>query len=551
MENKYQSLSTDTKYETYSADTGRNLEQKYKLLIADDEYWTREKLRRMIEWEKYSIECLEPATNGEEVLERLKEEQPDILITDINMPYVNGIELLQQVQKDYPEMITFVISGYDDFEYVKESFMAGSMNYLLKPVSKFDLINALAKALDKVSEKRNRKKELLKAASMIQDREYSRFLEKQERPFTPGITMNSQVDFAGASFLLIKIHNMHDISSKFQYDRALLSMEIKKKLRQIMKDDGKLIVFNHIYRSNEFMILTEIDKHEMNVWALKIIRFFEEFTSAPVTVVVSEPSYSLESLHQAYTQTIASLMTRKFEKVSQILGTQENMQAESQKIENYFSDAMMQEFRQILKKRKSAQAKEFIRENIAFGKKDVTWRYLEVRQVVKRLLNLIQDMYAESMNAGDVIALENLTDYVDKSVEQLDLQYLCQVLDDVVDFAMSIRGEEVVETTRDIIKQAAAYINEHYYEELTLGSLAEQFHVESSYFSRLFRQETRQNVMLYIAEKRIQKAKEYMKDEKRSLTEIAFLVGYDDYTYFNRVFRKIVGVNPREYRGGK
>lgn len=526
------------------------MENKYKVLIADDEYWTREKLRRMIEWEKYSIECLEPAINGEEVLERLQNEQPDILITDINMPYVNGIELLQQIQKNYPEVITFVISGYDDFEYVRESFMAGSMNYLLKPVSKFDLINALVKALDKVSESRNQKMELLKASSMIQDREFSRFLEKQERPFTPAITMNSQVDFAGANLLLIKIHSMHDLSAKYQYDRSLLSIDIKKNLRRIMKDDGKMIVFNHVYRSNEFLILTPIDKQEANLWALKIIHYFSEMTSAPVTVVISEPSYSLESLHQAYTQAIASLMTRKFENISQVISVQEDRQAETRKIENHISDAAMQEFRQILKKRRAAQAKVFIRENIALAKEEVDWIYLEVRQTVKRLLNLIQDMYADSMSAGDLVALEGLTDYVDKSVEFMDRHYLCQVLDDVVDFAMSIRGEEVVETTRDIIKQAASYIDEHYYEELTLASLAEQFHVESSYFSRLFRQETGQNVMLYIAEKRIQKAKEYMQDEKRSLTEIAFLVGYDDYTYFNRVFRKIAGVNPREYRGG-
>lgn len=526
------------------------MECKYKVLIADDEYWTREKLRRMIEWEKYDIECLEPATNGEEVLERLKAERPDILITDINMPYVNGIELLQQVQKDYPELITFVISGYDDFEYVRESFMAGSMNYLLKPVSKIDLITALSKALDKVSETRNQKRELLRASSMIQDREFSRFLEKQDCPFTPGITMNSQVDYAGASLLFIKIHNMHDLSGRFQYDRSLLSMEIKRNLRRLCKDDGKMLVFNHIYRSNEFLILTEMDKQEVQVCALKINNYFGEMTTSPVTVVISEPSYSLESLHQAYTQAIASLMTRKFENVSVILEVREERQTESRKIENHFTDAMLQEFKQILKKRKSAQAKEFIREGMALGKEHANWIYLEVRQAVKRILNLIQDMYADSMNAGDLIALEGLIDYVDKSVERMDRKYLCQVLDDVVDFAISIRGEKVVETTRGIIKQAAAYIDEHYYEELTLATLADQFHVESSYFSRLFRQETGQNVMLYIAEKRIQKAKEYMLDEKRSLTEIAFLVGYDDYTYFNRVFRKIVGINPREYRTG-
>lgn len=525
------------------------MERKYKVLIADDEYWTREKLRRMIEWEKYSIECLEPATNGEEVLERLKTEQPDILITDINMPYVNGIELLQQIQQGYPEIITFVISGYDDFEYVRESFMAGSMNYLLKPVSKFDLIHALTKALEKVSESRNQKWELLKASSMIQDREFSRLLEKQERPFTPAITMNSQVDFVGASLLLIKIHNMHDLSGKYQYDRTLLSIEIKRNLKKILKDDGKTIVFNHVYRSNEFLILTEKEKQEIAVWALKIIHYFERITTAPVTVVSSEPTYSLESLHQAYTQTISTLMTRKFENISQILVEKSDHTIESQKIENRFSDSMMQEFRQILKKKKAVQAKKYIRDVIGLGKSNENWLYLEVRQTVKRLLNLIQDMYADSMSASDMIAMENLIDYVDKSIEQMNGEYLCQLLDDVVDFALSIRGEEVMETTRDIIKQAALYIDEHFYEELTLASLAEQFHVESSYFSRLFRQETGQNVMLYIAETRIKKAKEYMKDEKRSLTEIAFLVGYDDYTYFNRVFRKIVGKNPREYRG--
>lgn len=524
------------------------MECKYKVLIADDEYWTREKLRRMIEWEKYAIECLEPATNGEEVLERLKTEQPDILITDINMPYVNGIELLQEIQKAYPEVITFVISGYDDFTYVRESFMAGSMNYLLKPVSKIDLIQALTKALERVSKNRNQKRELLKASSMLQDREFSRFLEKQERPFTPAITLNSQVDFAGASLLLIKIHNMHDLSGKYQYDRSFLSMEIKRNLKSIWKDEGKTIVFNHVYRSNEFLILTEREKQEIGVWALKIVHYFEEITTSPVTVVCSAPMYSLESLHQAYTQTISTLMTRKFENTSQILVGNGNHMAESQKIENRFSDFMMQEFRHILKKRKAQQAKKYIRETIGIGDDSKNWMYLEVRQTVKRLLNLIQDMYADSMSAADMIAMESLTDYVDKSIEQMDREYLCQLLDDVVEFAVSLRGDEVIETTRDIIKLAAAYIDVHYYEELTLTSLAGQFHVESSYFSRLFRQETGQNVMLYIAEKRIQKAKEYMEDEGKSLTEIAFLVGYDDYTYFNRVFRKIVGKNPREYR---
>lgn len=76
--------------------------KSYKVLFADDEYWTREKMARIIPWEKYSLEFLKPASDGEEVLERLSEEKPDILITDINMPYVNGVELLKKVHTEYP-----------------------------------------------------------------------------------------------------------------------------------------------------------------------------------------------------------------------------------------------------------------------------------------------------------------------------------------------------------------------------------------------------------------------------------------------------------------
>ena len=80
--------------------------------------------------------------------------------------------------------------------------------------------------------------------------------------------------------------------------------------------------------------------------------------------------------------------------------------------------------------------------------------------------------------------------------------------------------------------------------------LAGRYGVESSYFSRMFKQETGKNLMLYIAEKRVAKAREYMEDKNINLTEIAFLTGYDDYTYFSKVFKKFTGVSPREYRHG-
>ena len=91
----------------------------YKVLFADDEYWTREKMRSMIPWETYDLDFLEPAADGEDAWEKINNYQPDIFITDINMPFLSGVELLQRVRDKYPEIITFVISGYDDFDYVE------------------------------------------------------------------------------------------------------------------------------------------------------------------------------------------------------------------------------------------------------------------------------------------------------------------------------------------------------------------------------------------------------------------------------------------------
>ena len=121
---------------------------KYKVLAADDEFWSRENIRNLIPWEEYSLEFLEPACDGEEVMERIAEEKPDIILTDINMPFLSGLELLQRLQNEYPEIITIAISGYDDFDKVKGVFVSGGLDYLLKPVGKEEMVKVLTRHWD-------------------------------------------------------------------------------------------------------------------------------------------------------------------------------------------------------------------------------------------------------------------------------------------------------------------------------------------------------------------------------------------------------------------
>ena len=528
----------------------------YKVLIADDEYWTREKLCSMIDWPRYSLSCMKPASDGEEVLKRLEEDRPHILITDINMPFVNGVELLQVIHEKYPDIITFVISGYDDFQYVKDAFMAGSINYLVKPITRIDLVNALSKALEIISsrqadarQRQEQQNQLLKASSLLQDREFSQLLERENSSFTPIITMNNEMDFAGMSLMLIKIHNIGGLACEYGHNMNLLSYSVKKEIRRCLKSDAPY-VFNHVYRPNEFAVISEMDNSELTDRARYILVQLKSLFQSPLTIMISGHSYSLESIHDAYIQDISMLMTRVYSP-DDVMIVPERMDEirEKRKICNRFGDRQARELKELIRHGSRSAI-----ENLIFQKTGLSrcaeerWEYLEVKQTVKRILNTFSETLADDLRPEEIATLENMVNMSDRIIERLDADGLCDAIRDVVDFCMSVGHEEPISTVSDIIRHAAVYVDENYNEDLSLSLLAKKFGMESTYFSRTFRQETGENLMVYITRKRMEKAAGYMRESDISLTEIAFMVGYDDYAYFNRVFRKAYGKSPRDYR---
>lgn len=520
----------------------------YKLLIADDEYWTREKLKNMINWEEYHITFMKPAENGEEVLLRLQDEVPDILITDINMPFINGVNLVKEIKEKYPQIIVFVVSGYDDFSYVKETLMAGAINYLLKPVSKVDMVNTVSKALEIIGKREKDREQSLKVASLIQDRELSLLVEKEQSPFAPMIIMENGHEMAGCSVMLLKIHELQGYMEEYHYDMNLLSCHIKQRIKKITNIEN-LLIFNYIFRSNEFIIATELEISEQKRIAERILGAFIKEGKSPITIAVSEHTYTMESIHNAYVQSVSVLMARPFNRSSMILFCNQEEKSIQKKVENRINKENEMQIRALLKNGNIKALKDLILNVI--GMKSCAedgWSYLEVRQTVKKICNTLIDYVLLQEQPDLVLELESLIEMADKMVERLDVRLLCEIQVEIIDNIANELKNDVTGSIKDVVKQAVEYIDQNYFEELTLVSLAEKYCVESSYFSRLFKQETGKNLMLYIAEKRIEKAIEYMKDENVNLTEIAFLTGYDDYTYFSKVFKKITGKSPRDYR---
>lgn len=521
--------------------------KRYKILIADDEYWTREKLRHMIDWEEYGLDCLEPAQNGEEVLERIEAEKPDILITDINMPYVNGVELLETIKKDYPGIVAFVVSGYDDFEYVKGTFMSGAVNYLVKPVAKIDMVNAIVKALEIIGERENEKQEHLKAVSLIQDREYSQLIEREESAYAPGIAMDS-----GIYLMLVKIHNYNELVRQSRYDMNLFSFNVKREIRRLSGQEN-ILVFNHVFRSNEFIILSDMGNQGMVKLAEKIKIHFAKKSDVCLTFVINSHSCSIESVRMAYVEAVALFMTRTFCKRNEVLLTGNR---ESEKQEKYmnkrFTAVHENRMKNFLQSGQFKNVRKVIFDEVGLCKcEGQKWGYLEVRQTVRQVTNVLEDYMLQAegrKNHRDILEIDSLTEAADKSVESLDEKAVCSAVEDMIEYLEPEYAEVPTDTMKGVVRQAVAYIDENFFEELTLDFFAKKYNVEGSYFSRMFRQEIGENFVLYLTRRRLEKAKEYIRTDEANLTEIAFMVGYADYSYFNRVFKKNVGISPREYR---
>lgn len=524
-------------------------ERKYKILIADDEYWTREKFRHMIQWEKYSLEFMEPAADGEDVLEKMKAEMPDILITDINMPFMNGVDLLTIVREKYPDVITFVISGYDDFDYVKGTFMAGAINYLKKPVTKVELVNAITSAMERIGEREHQKDQMQKAASAISDREFSQMIQQDKLSFIPSVSVNTSAAFTGMSLILIKIHDLKDSIVEFRHDMTAFSYVVKKKLQEITGDPDA-ILFNYVYRANEFIIITEKSEKELSRIAEKIKISLSRMLNTCLTICVSGHSYQIETIYMAYVEAVGLLMTRKYRRSDEILFSTDETK-EKAAVPQHVSAENEKQLKTYLMTGNRAGIQKLIFETIGLARcSEREWTLLEVKQTVRQVANLIMFYTANEKqeNGEGVSDAENIADILDKNVERLDVKNLCASIEEVIDYMICGKELAATDSMKDIVHRAAAYVDSHYAEELTLTSLAERYHVESTYFSRMFRQETGKNLILYITDKRIEKAREYIEKTDMNLTEAAFLVGYDDYTYFSRVFKKSTGHSPREYR---
>lgn len=531
----------------------------YKILIVDDEIWIRENLKLLISSTEFGIERLEAACDGEDALEKIGRDCPDVVITDINMPFIDGIELIKRIRNINPEIVVVVLSGYSDFDFVREALLEGAIDYILKPISQNSIWNVLNKAFRVIEGKRQKSAEirdnmekLLIASSIINDKELSDLIDGDEKKPVRSITnpklLEMELNFAKFNLVLIKTDRLNNILKKFP---SMDSSKVSYRIKNIMEEcigHSNAIVFNNIYVPNEFIsVIIDRDRTEVDKICDRLISKLQEFTKSYISAAVSLNHFSFDDLRDSYNEGLLAMMARRYRQGNSKLYAQNVEKLQMNKLisaeqENQLIFAVQNCNKKIIRT--------IIYEQICIQDlhiKDIL--FLEVKQTIDRIAWILVNHSDNFNSPSEIMEVDTLVELLNISIEKFNLSEVCSILDQIVDSALkenyTYSPNETIKKTIETIKN---YISENYFEELSLSSLAKQFLVDRSYLSKVFKNETGENLMLYIAKKRIEKSIELIKDGSVNLTDISSLVGYDDYAYFNRVFRKITGKSPREYK---
>jgi two-component system, response regulator YesN len=520
----------------------------YKVFLVEDEVVIREGIRERIDWIANGFEFCGEAPDGEIALPLIKSLKPDILITDIKMPFMNGLELARIVHETMPEVRTVILSGHDEFEYAREAIKQGVVEYLLKPISPADLLDVLLK-ISRQFEKEAAEMERLKG---IQESQYLPFqrdkllmqlvlggvssMEALEKSIQLKINLIARC----YQIILIRAEFYKEQPDQFDYDQYEKAEQIitdvvnresdvisfKKGLGEtvvILKNDS----INHL--DQDCYLLTEAVKEEVR-----------QKTRSQISIGVSSPCERLGDLPRAFfealmaAQPFTSGMPGLPEPES--LRPEELLALDTAATDKYLSYGIKKDFDNYFESYTSPVVK-------GSTSKRLFLEYIFL-DILITTANFINDLGGDAnIILPELEHCEQLATSLN-SIDQVQEQTR-QILIRALDFRDKRSGSQ----TATLMGKARDYIEDHYQNpDISLNSIASFVNLSPSHFSVVFSRETGETFIGYLTRKRIEKAKELLRSTSLRTSEISERIGYENPHYFSTVFKKITSFSPTDFR---
>ncbi|MDO3411916.1 response regulator [Saccharibacillus sp. CPCC 101409] len=520
-----------------------------KLLIADDDDQIRTGIEQGIDWHSLNIEQVITASNGIEALQKFNEFFPEIVLTDVRMPGMDGLELLRQIKQVRAQTKVIILSGYNDFQYLKTAIQLDAVDYEMKPIRARNLVALIKKVRENI------------VREQMTEQEFHKYLESYKRSFKGELLAGRITD---------RLIILEGLQQYYNFDAtgSLLCAAI-----QIDRDA------HTDAESVQHAVHTFCQIFEKREWGQKGIALTYKKDSIVLLFKLETPSYLY------FTQTVNELL-------NQLRGWNKQMQTQgfsfSAGVSGYgnaadFADMQRQAEQALALKLYEGRGSIQARGDTAALKDETIGGLLEDERFVSALSqgdfsSLIDRIAAEfeRLRTGREYSRNSIAAYVRSllqfvlvaarhipgdAVEQIhahiaiiDGNLDILTLDDFRKIALSTFEQVGLERSKElspVMIRAEEFIRKHYTQDLTVEMLAEHVGKTPNYFSHRFKREFGVSFKEYVTRLRIAKAKELILHTNDLLYEISEQIGFADYIYFTQVFKKIEGCSPASLRKAK
>ncbi|WP_239619303.1 response regulator [Cohnella mopanensis] len=511
-----------------------------KVMLVDDEIVIRENIRVCIDWEKEGFIYCGDAPDGEVALPLIEKWAPDILITDIKMPFMNGLELSSIVRQRLPDTKIIILSGHDEFSYARSALQIGVEEYCLKPVHSLDLIKLLHSVGDKIDHERRLKER----------KAYTR--EKLFGDLCGGLITTTEAIEAAASLSLNVISSRYAVlicdlrcSESAEYTDAASIMQAERIIDDKLSDTVSGWSFKRSRTEKVWIIhgdsasdLTATLDHIRH----KLVPHLENELPCAVSFGVGSVQDRLQGIHLSFLEAEEDRNLHRLTKINQ--KELWNAAGRSAGTTAYLDRARFIEF---LKIGTVSQLQEFVRD-FAANLMEVDWKtsmygyYLLNELMLESLQEAKKGFRSGEVSDSLVAELQGEIRKVSSWEES------CRFLADLLEQLWTWRADAANKYS-DIIAKVKSFIQQQYVNDrLSLQDAAEHVRVSPSHLSKVFSQETDQTFIEYLTQTRIRKAMELLQATNDKSYEIAYQVGYNDAHYFSNLFKKMTGMTTREFR---
>lgn len=488
----------------------------YKLMIVDDEEFVREAMAHLINWSDYGIELIDTAGNGITCLQKIEENTPDIIMTDIKMPVMNGIELIHSVKRKYPDIEFIVLSGYGEFEYTSKAMEEGIKHYILKPCDESMIIPVLDKVKTQINEKRIKRQEENKVQSTLNNL-IPRAKEQVFRNVLLGLEGIEENDK-----LIVNAPYENVVIVSFRLEKGFDCIEqfvIENVLKELL---GEKNVYVATSIEKDLIYLINMSKKDIIAEAVDIMKEkTNKFGNERMQVAISK-SGTIVNIREMYYQIL------ELYKVHQVEQNKEILQYDFLD-EKYEATTGICDFAKILN---SNDFSEIVFElYLAFLKMNIK-RY-DIEKIRDTAISMIKVLYGKEYVADGETANEIFLGIVDfvTNMQKVSLD----------------NGKEEIRVKEILLNIYQNISNQ----DLTINYLAKEvMFMNEDYLSRVFAKNRKVKFSAYMLETRINLAKRLMQwDEELKISQIAEIIGYaPDGQYFSKAFRKVVNLTPTEYK---